>query len=301
MGSRGWPLHGRSRTCTSAGVAPGTVVAPAEELPQAEASRVFRDRTPWGRRSGTLGASPRRLLRLKSRAAELMTETVVEHISERIKAAREHGDIRENAEIHAAKNDGGLMGAKIRRNPRDSPRSDMSRHRARRRGGHGMIRDRADRSTRPTRRQTYLSRACRGARSGSLKISDPSSPFGRRSSAHGWSEGVHQAPAAPSLQGVSSSRPEGRLRRSDSVSGRRGEGNGHRLREAPRSVTSAPPRPTRAQPVAPSKDLAWPYRGILAFLSGPGSVPTNSTSYPWGSPRPRGVDRDRQWSWRGWS
>ncbi len=36
------------------------------------------------------------------------------HMSERLKAAREHGDIRENAEYDAAKNEQGLMEARIR-------------------------------------------------------------------------------------------------------------------------------------------------------------------------------------------
>jgi transcription elongation factor GreA len=38
-----------------------------------------------------------------------------ETIAERIKAAREHGDIRENAEYDAAKNEQGLMEARIRK------------------------------------------------------------------------------------------------------------------------------------------------------------------------------------------
>ncbi|MEX2101391.1 MAG: GreA/GreB family elongation factor [Actinomycetota bacterium] len=37
-----------------------------------------------------------------------------EHIADRLKAAREHGDIRENAEYDAAKNEQGLMEARIR-------------------------------------------------------------------------------------------------------------------------------------------------------------------------------------------
>jgi transcription elongation factor GreA len=37
-----------------------------------------------------------------------------EQIAERIKAAREHGDIRENAEYDAAKNEQGLMEARVR-------------------------------------------------------------------------------------------------------------------------------------------------------------------------------------------
>lgn len=36
------------------------------------------------------------------------------HIAERLKAAREHGDIRENAEYDAAKNEQGLMESRIR-------------------------------------------------------------------------------------------------------------------------------------------------------------------------------------------
>ncbi|HEY7477528.1 MAG TPA: transcription elongation factor GreA [Actinomycetota bacterium] len=53
-------------------------------------------------------------LRLKGELDELMS-TGREEIAERIKAAREHGDIRENAEYDAAKNEQGLMEAKIRK------------------------------------------------------------------------------------------------------------------------------------------------------------------------------------------
>ena len=52
--------------------------------------------------------------RLKAELQELTTSGR-EHISERIKVAREHGDIRENAEYDAAKNEQGLMEARIRR------------------------------------------------------------------------------------------------------------------------------------------------------------------------------------------
>jgi transcription elongation factor GreA len=52
-------------------------------------------------------------LRLKKELDELTSEGR-ERISERIKAAREHGDIRENAEYDAAKNEQGLMEARIR-------------------------------------------------------------------------------------------------------------------------------------------------------------------------------------------
>jgi transcription elongation factor GreA len=51
--------------------------------------------------------------RLKGELDELEGEGRT-HISERLKAAREHGDIRENAEYDAAKNEQGLMEARIR-------------------------------------------------------------------------------------------------------------------------------------------------------------------------------------------
>ena len=52
--------------------------------------------------------------RLKTELDELTT-TAREEIAERIKAAREHGDIRENAEYDAAKNEQGLMESRIRK------------------------------------------------------------------------------------------------------------------------------------------------------------------------------------------
>ena len=51
--------------------------------------------------------------RMKAELDELTT-TGREQIAERIKAAREHGDIRENAEYDAAKNEQGLMEARVR-------------------------------------------------------------------------------------------------------------------------------------------------------------------------------------------
>jgi transcription elongation factor GreA len=52
--------------------------------------------------------------RLKGELHELTTSGR-SHIAERIKAAREHGDIRENAEYDAAKNEQGLMESRIRK------------------------------------------------------------------------------------------------------------------------------------------------------------------------------------------
>ena len=52
--------------------------------------------------------------RLKSELSELTT-TGREKMGERLKAAREHGDIRENAEYDAAKNEQGLMESRIRK------------------------------------------------------------------------------------------------------------------------------------------------------------------------------------------
>ena len=52
--------------------------------------------------------------RLKAELEELVT-TGRERMSERLKVAREHGDIRENAEYDAAKDAQGLMESQIRR------------------------------------------------------------------------------------------------------------------------------------------------------------------------------------------
>jgi len=51
--------------------------------------------------------------RLKDELGELTT-TGREHITEKIKVAREHGDLKENAEYHAAKDEQGMMEARIR-------------------------------------------------------------------------------------------------------------------------------------------------------------------------------------------
>ena len=52
-------------------------------------------------------------VRLRAELEELKSEGR-RRIAERIKAAREHGDIRENAEYDAAKNEQGLMESRIR-------------------------------------------------------------------------------------------------------------------------------------------------------------------------------------------
>ncbi len=52
--------------------------------------------------------------RLKAELDELTT-TGREYITEKIKVAREHGDLRENAEYHAAKEAQGLMESRIRK------------------------------------------------------------------------------------------------------------------------------------------------------------------------------------------
>ena len=53
-------------------------------------------------------------LRIKAELEELTT-TGREQITEKIKVAREHGDLKENAEYHAAKDEQGLMESKIRK------------------------------------------------------------------------------------------------------------------------------------------------------------------------------------------
>jgi transcription elongation factor GreA len=80
------------------------------ELPEELRNRVPRHAGQAPSATLTLDA----YLRLK---AELdgLTTTGREHIAERIKVAREHGDIRENAEYDAAKNEQGLMEARIRK------------------------------------------------------------------------------------------------------------------------------------------------------------------------------------------
>jgi transcription elongation factor GreA len=79
------------------------------ELPEELASRPSRKSGSEATATLTLGA----YLRLKSELDEL-TSSGRSHIAERLKAAREHGDIRENAEYDAAKNEQAMMEARIR-------------------------------------------------------------------------------------------------------------------------------------------------------------------------------------------
>ena len=53
-------------------------------------------------------------LRIKAELEELTTNGR-EQITEKIKIAREHGDLKENAEYHAAKDEQGLMELKVRK------------------------------------------------------------------------------------------------------------------------------------------------------------------------------------------
>jgi len=79
------------------------------ELPPELANRPPRSADHEPTASLTLEA----YVRLKAELEELKTEGRT-HVAERIKAAREHGDIRENAEYDAAKNEQGLMESRIR-------------------------------------------------------------------------------------------------------------------------------------------------------------------------------------------
>lgn len=79
------------------------------ELPPELANRPPRSADHEPTASFTLEA----YVRLKAELEELKTEGRT-RIAERIKAAREHGDIRENAEYDAAKNEQGLMESRIR-------------------------------------------------------------------------------------------------------------------------------------------------------------------------------------------
>ncbi len=79
------------------------------ELPEELASRP--PRTPGHEPTATLTLDA--YLRLKAELVVLTTEGRT-HIAERLKDAREHGDIRENAEYDAAKNEQALMESRIR-------------------------------------------------------------------------------------------------------------------------------------------------------------------------------------------
>jgi transcription elongation factor GreA len=79
------------------------------ELPEELASRPSRKSGSEATATLTLDA----YLRLKSELDEL-TSDGRSLIAERLKAAREHGDIRENAEYDAAKNEQALMESRIR-------------------------------------------------------------------------------------------------------------------------------------------------------------------------------------------
>jgi transcription elongation factor GreA len=80
------------------------------ELPEELARRPAR--TPGHEPTARLTLDAYR--RLKAELAELETEGRA-HIAERLKHAREFGDIRENAEFDAAKNAQGLMESRIRK------------------------------------------------------------------------------------------------------------------------------------------------------------------------------------------
>ncbi|HEX6329735.1 MAG TPA: transcription elongation factor GreA [Actinomycetota bacterium] len=79
------------------------------ELPEELASRPPRKPGIEPTAALTLDA----YLRLKGELEEL-TSSGRRHTAERLKAAREHGDIRENAEYDAAKNEQALMESRIR-------------------------------------------------------------------------------------------------------------------------------------------------------------------------------------------
>jgi transcription elongation factor GreA len=79
------------------------------ELPQELASRTPRQ--PGQQPTATLTLDA--YLRLKTELDDLTTEGRI-RMAERLKHARELGDIRENAEYDAAKNEQGLMEARIR-------------------------------------------------------------------------------------------------------------------------------------------------------------------------------------------
>ena len=80
------------------------------ELPEELRDRPVRPASQEPTATLTLDA----YLRIKAELDELTT-TGREQITEKIKIAREHGDLKENAEYHAAKDEQGLMESKIRK------------------------------------------------------------------------------------------------------------------------------------------------------------------------------------------
>jgi transcription elongation factor GreA len=75
----------------------------------------LRDRPPRpASREPTATLTLDAYLRIKA-DLEQLTTTGREQITEKIKIAREHGDLKENAEYHAAKDEQGLMESKIRK------------------------------------------------------------------------------------------------------------------------------------------------------------------------------------------
>ena len=80
------------------------------ELPEELRSRPDRPAGQEPTASLTLDA----YLRLRAELDELTTSGRAQ-ITEKIKVAREHGDLKENAEYHAAKDEQGLMESKIRK------------------------------------------------------------------------------------------------------------------------------------------------------------------------------------------
>lgn len=80
------------------------------ELPQELRDRPSRPASQQPTATLTLDA----YLRIKAEL-ERLTTTAREQITEKIKIAREHGDLKENAEYHAAKDEQGMMESKIRK------------------------------------------------------------------------------------------------------------------------------------------------------------------------------------------
>ena len=114
------PLHGGQERLLLAGVAEGTRTSgppratvgrfgSMTDLPEELANRP--QRKPGHEPSATITLDA--YVRLKAELDELTSDGRT-HIAERLKVAREHGDIRENAEYDAAKNEQGLMESRIR-------------------------------------------------------------------------------------------------------------------------------------------------------------------------------------------
>ena len=278
------PLHrGEERLLQRRSDGRGPTVRHSVHSPHAgtprRACRTARRAAPGQEPTATLTLDA--YLRVKAELEELTTHRR-ERITEKIKVAREHGDLKENAEYHAAKEEQGLMESKIRklqhmlRDPEivEAP-ADADEVGA----GHARH-DPPARRGRPRRRDLPAGRARRGegrrarARSPRPRRSAPRCSAPR--SSRRWPTRRPPAPCGTWSWASSRSRGDreraGWHRRDERATRDRPEREAPRVRDMP-----APRKNESAAGGAMQRSLAWPYRAILAFLIWTGVRPWQLT------------------------